>query len=100
MNVAGLRAMGTRFFRYMRDPRVPLWRKFAGLFAVIYFVSPVDALPDVVPILGWLDDVGVLSAAAFFMVREVRRHQPAGEAPEWPRGVEEGREAPPPLRER
>jgi uncharacterized membrane protein YkvA (DUF1232 family) len=100
MNVAGLRAMGTRFFRYVRDPRVPLWRRFAGVFAVLYFVMPLDALPDVVPILGWLDDVGVLSAAAYFMVREVQRYQPEGEPAAWPQPVADGRTDAPPLRER
>lgn len=97
MNVAGLRAMGTRFFRYVRDPRVPLWRRLSGLLAVAYFVMPLDALPDVLPILGWLDDLGVLSAAAFFMVREVQRYQPEQG---WPKQVEERQAAPPPLRER
>ncbi|WP_371877656.1 YkvA family protein [Pyxidicoccus parkwayensis] len=67
--------MGTRFFSYVRDPRVPLWRKLAGVLAVVYFLSPVDAIPDFIPVLGWLDDLGVLSAAALFMVREVQRHQ-------------------------
>ena len=100
MNVAGLRAMGTRFFRYVRDPRVPMWRRFAGLFAVLYFVMPVDALPDFLPILGWLDDLGVLSAAAFFMVREVQRYQPEQEPLGWPQPVEGGRTGTPPLRER
>ncbi|WP_426756844.1 YkvA family protein [Myxococcus sp. Y35] len=75
MNIAGLRGMGSRFFRYVRDPHVALWRKLAGVLAVVYFLSPVDALPDFMPVLGWLDDLGVLSAAAFFMVREVQRHQ-------------------------
>ncbi|MFP2964055.1 YkvA family protein [Myxococcus sp. 1LA] len=75
MNIAGLRGMGSRFFRYVRDPHVALWRKLAGVLAVVYFLSPVDAIPDVLPVLGWLDDLGVLSAAAFFMVREVQRHQ-------------------------
>ncbi len=97
MNVAGLRAMGTRFFRYVRDPRVPLWRRLSGLLAVAYFVMPLDALPDVLPILGWLDDLGVLSAAAFFMVREVQRYQPEQG---WPKQVDERQAAPPPLRER
>jgi uncharacterized membrane protein YkvA (DUF1232 family) len=68
--------MGTRFFHYVRDPRVATWRKLAGLFAVLYFVSPVDAIPDFIPVFGWLDDLGVLSAAAFFMVREVQRWRP------------------------
>jgi uncharacterized membrane protein YkvA (DUF1232 family) len=97
MNVVGLRAMGTRFFRYVRDPRVPRWRKLAGLLAVAYFIFPLDAIPDFLPILGWLDDLGVLSAAALFMVREVQRHQPeAG----WPKPLDEARASPPPLRER
>jgi uncharacterized membrane protein YkvA (DUF1232 family) len=74
-NTAGLRTMGTSFFRYLRDKRVPLWRKLAGLFAVLYFVMPADVLPDIIPVLGWLDDLGVLSAAAFFMVREVQRYR-------------------------
>ncbi|MCP3136070.1 YkvA family protein [Pyxidicoccus xibeiensis] len=78
MNIAGLRGMGTRFISYARDPRVSLWRKLAGVLAVVYFVSPVDFLPDFIPVLGWLDDLGVLSAAAFFMVREVQAHRPPG----------------------
>ncbi|CAM3516375.1 YkvA family protein [Corallococcus soli] len=72
--------MGTRFFRYVRDPKVGTWRKLAGLLAVLYFVSPVDAVPDFIPLFGWLDDLGVLSAAALFMVREVQRYSPGGPA--------------------
>lgn len=97
MNVAGLRSMGTRFFRYVRDPRVPLWRRLMGLFAVIYFVMPVDAIPDFLPIIGWLDDVGVLSAVAYFMVREVQRYQPETG---WPTRVDDEKGHQPPLRER
>jgi uncharacterized membrane protein YkvA (DUF1232 family) len=76
MNATGLRGMGSRFFRYLRDGRVPLWKKLAGLLAVVYFLSPVDAIPDILPILGWFDDLGVLSAAAFYMVRQVQAHRP------------------------
>lgn len=102
MNIAGLRGMGTRFFHYVRDPKVATWRKLAGLLAVLYFVSPVDAIPDFIPVVGWLDDLGVLSAAAFFMVREVQRWRPATVAGEpeldgLPRD-EEGRSRVPSLR--
>lgn len=89
-NVVGLRGMGSRFFGYLRDSQVPLWRKLAGLLAVAYFLSPVDALPDVVPVLGWLDDLGVLSAAAVFMLREVQRWRPVVPADGLPRD-EQGR---------
>jgi len=72
--------MGTRFLQYVNDPSVPLIRKLAGVLAVLYFLSPVDLLPDFIPLLGWLDDLGVLSAAALFMMREVRGYQPGRKA--------------------
>ena len=46
MNATGLRGMGSQFFRYLRDGRIPLWKKLVGLMAVVYFLSPVDAIPD------------------------------------------------------
>ena len=96
-NAAGLRGMGSKFFRYASDSRVPLWRKLMGLLAVVYFLSPVDALPDFIPLLGWLDDLGVLSAAAVFMLREVRGWRPPDGLDGLPRD-EEGRSRIPPVR--
>lgn len=98
MNIAGLRGMGTRFFSYVRDPRVSLWRKLAGVLAVVYFVSPIDALPDFIPVLGWLDDLGLLSAVAVFMFREVQRWRPPDVLDGLPRD-EEGRPRVPPMRQ-
>jgi uncharacterized membrane protein YkvA (DUF1232 family) len=98
MNVAGLRVMGTRFFRYVRDPRVPQWRRLMGLFAVAYFLFPVDVVPDFLPILGWLDDLGVLSGVAWFMARELERYRP--EPMGWPTPVDEPRTGRSPLGER
>lgn len=31
--------------------------------AVIYVVSPLDAVPDIIPVAGWLDDGAVVAAA-------------------------------------
>ncbi|MCP3168777.1 MULTISPECIES: YkvA family protein [Myxococcus] len=98
MNIAGLRGMGTRFFQYVRDPRVALWRKLAGVVAVVYFLSPVDAVPDFIPVLGWLDDLGMLSAAAFFMVREVQRYRPEQPWDGVPRDAEGHERVPPTVR--
>lgn len=98
MNASGLRGMGSRFFRYLRDSRVPLWKKLAGLLAIIYFLSPVDAIPDFIPVLGWLDDLGVLSAAAFWMYRQVQAYQPEPPPSGIPRD-EEGRSRLPPARD-
>jgi uncharacterized membrane protein YkvA (DUF1232 family) len=98
MNATGLRGMGSRFLQYLRDGRVPLWKKLAGLLAVVYFLSPVDALPDVIPILGWLDDLGVLSTAAFYMVRQVQQYRPEPTPDGVPRDLD-GRPRLPPARD-
>jgi uncharacterized membrane protein YkvA (DUF1232 family) len=59
---------------YFRDPSVALWKKLIGVAAVLYAVWPLDVIPDV-PVIGWLDDLGVLSLATWYMVREIKRHQ-------------------------
>ena len=59
---------------YFRDGAVPRWRKLLGLVAVAYAVMPVDFIPDVLPVVGWLDDIGVMAAVAAFLVRDVKRH--------------------------
>jgi len=79
MNVLQSRRFGSKLMRYLKDPQVRTWRKLAGVAALAYVVLPIDAIPDVIPILGWLDDVGVLGAAAAFVVRDVNRHAPTVE---------------------
>jgi uncharacterized membrane protein YkvA (DUF1232 family) len=45
------------------DRRTPLKVKAALLGALAYFVLPADAIPDVLPIIGYTDDAAVLAAA-------------------------------------
>ena len=40
----------------LRDPRSPKAAKIATLLAALYVISPIDFIPDAIPILGWLDD--------------------------------------------
>jgi uncharacterized membrane protein YkvA (DUF1232 family) len=67
--------------RYLRDPQVALGRKLMGLWAVLYVASPIDMVPEFIPVLGVLDDVGVLGAFAWYIVRELRQY---GRAPAGP----------------
>src|SRR5574344_920364 len=46
-----------------RDEETPLWVKTSIVGALGYFICPIDAIPDAIPIVGWLDDAGVISAA-------------------------------------
>jgi uncharacterized membrane protein YkvA (DUF1232 family) len=47
--------------RLVADPRLPRSAKLALAAAAVYLMSPVDVLPDFIPLLGYLDDV-VLAA--------------------------------------
>lgn len=74
MNAIEKRSFGKKLLGYFKDPSVSAWRKLAGVGALAYLVMPIDMVPDFLPVLGWLDDVGVLSATAMFVVREVKAH--------------------------
>lgn len=54
---------GRLTLRLLREPRVPPLVKAVPILAVLYVVSPVDLVPDIIPILGQLDDLGVILLA-------------------------------------
>jgi uncharacterized membrane protein YkvA (DUF1232 family) len=41
----------------VRDPRVPWYAKALAVFVVGYAFSPIDLIPDFIPVLGYLDDL-------------------------------------------
>lgn len=43
--------------RLLKDPRVPRRSKIALGMAGAYVVSPIDLIPEVIPVIGWADDV-------------------------------------------
>jgi len=45
------------------DPATPMRVKLILLGAIAYFVMPMDAIPDILPIIGFADDAAVLAAA-------------------------------------
>ena len=63
---------------YIGDPAVATWRKvLGGGVAALYVLVPFDIIPDFIPILGWLDDLGLVGAAAWYMVRQINKHAEA-----------------------
>jgi uncharacterized membrane protein YkvA (DUF1232 family) len=46
-----------------KKPNTPAWAKTAIYGALGYFISPIDAIPDITPIVGFADDLGVLALA-------------------------------------
>ena len=54
-----------------RDPRVPWYAKAFALLIAAYALSPIDLIPDFVPILGYLDEVILLPPAILLAVKLV-----------------------------
>jgi uncharacterized membrane protein YkvA (DUF1232 family) len=76
-----------------RDPRVPWYAKALAIAVAAYALSPIDLIPDFVPVLGYLDDVllvplGILAVVKLIpadVLEECRRRaaqntQPASRA--------------------
>ena len=60
--------------RYVRSRSVARWKKLLGLLSVAYAILPFDLVPDVRPVIGWLDDVGFLAVAFTFIARDMAKH--------------------------
>ena len=52
-----------------RDPRTPWYAKLLAGAVVAYALSPIDLIPDVVPVLGYLDDLVLLPLGILLAVR-------------------------------
>ncbi|PKH24346.1 hypothetical protein CIG19_07880 [Enterobacterales bacterium CwR94] len=55
----------------VRHPRTPLWIKGAMAAIALYVVSPVDIIPDVIPLVGWLDDALLVPLGIGFLLKFV-----------------------------
>ena len=52
-----------------RDPRTPLIARLLAVAVAAYALSPIDLIPDFVPVLGWLDDL-LIVPAGLWLVRQ------------------------------
>jgi uncharacterized membrane protein YkvA (DUF1232 family) len=59
--------------RLRRDPRVPRRAKVAVLIAGLWLASPIDLIPEFLPVIGPLDDIVVVALALRYAGRQVPR---------------------------
>lgn len=52
-----------------RDPRVPWYAKTLALCVAAYALSPIDLIPDFIPVIGYLDDLLIVPAGIWLVVR-------------------------------
>jgi uncharacterized membrane protein YkvA (DUF1232 family) len=56
-----------------KDPRVPWYAKAFMLVVIAYFLSPIDLIPDFIPVLGYVDDLIIVPAGIFLALKMIPR---------------------------
>ena len=76
MNLASVKTWASRIKRdgvtlwfAGKHPATPWYAKALGLFVVAYALSPIDLIPDFIPVLGYVDDVLLLPGLIFLTIR-------------------------------
>ena len=54
-----------------RDPRVPWYARVIAVCVVAYALSPIDLIPDPIPVLGYLDDLVLVPAGIALAIRMI-----------------------------
>jgi len=52
-----------------RDPRVPWYAKAVAAVVAAYALSPIDLIPDFIPVLGYLDDLLLVAGGVWLVLR-------------------------------
>ena len=57
------------YWRLFRDRRVPILPKALLVLTLVYVVSPLDVIPDFIPVIGEMDDVVVVLSGLWLFIR-------------------------------
>ena len=62
-------------WKFIQDPEAPWAGKAIAIGALIYLVSPIDAIPDFIPVAGLTDDVGIILAAIAKLASDLKKYE-------------------------
>lgn len=63
-------------WRFLRDPEAPRSAKVVAALALVYLISPVDAVPELIaPLVGWLDDIGTTALALTWLASKAATYE-------------------------
>ncbi|MBW1851923.1 MAG: DUF1232 domain-containing protein [Deltaproteobacteria bacterium] len=54
---------------------VSIWSILAFFFAIVYILYPIDILPDVIPVVGQIDDAAVLLSCLYFLEKDLYKYR-------------------------
>jgi uncharacterized membrane protein YkvA (DUF1232 family) len=63
----------TLYYAY-KDPRVPWYAKVLAAGVVAYAASPIDLIPDFIPVIGYLDDLVIVPVGIVIALKTVPKH--------------------------
>jgi len=80
-----VRGDARKLWRALRHPAAPGWLKLGVGLIALYVLSPVDLLPDVLPLLGIADDLVLVPLAIRWLLKRLPPHLVAETVDELPR---------------
>lgn len=57
-----------------RDDRIPIAPRLIALALVLYIASPIDLVPDFIPVIGYFDDILIVLIGAGLLLRSIPRY--------------------------
>lgn len=57
-----------------KHPDMPLTAKILAIFVVAYAFSPIDLIPDFIPVIGYLDDMIIVPIGIYFTLKLIPEH--------------------------
>lgn len=61
-----------KMYYALQDKDTPTWAKTTIIGALGYFISPLDAIPDLLPVVGYTDDLTVLMGALAVVMAHIK----------------------------
>ncbi|WP_349676846.1 MULTISPECIES: YkvA family protein, partial [unclassified Methylophaga] len=69
MFARGMKVQISALYLAIKDPAVPKVAKWLGVAVVAYALSPIDLIPDFIPVIGYLDDLIILPLGIYLAIK-------------------------------
>ncbi|MGQ3055135.1 MAG: YkvA family protein [Roseateles sp.] len=66
-----VRGDARQLWRALRHPAAPAWLKVSAALIVLYVLSPIDLIPEFIPVLGVMDDIVLVPLAIRFLLNRL-----------------------------
>lgn len=67
------------YFDIIGSPNTPLSAKILLVAAIAYFLSPIDLIPDFIPVIGYVDDLIIVPTLIWLAFRQIEAARQAAE---------------------